>query len=142
MCFCLCGLSGVDSLLSVQGVSGCAEVCAFSFYSFKTKGNLTKHLRSKAHYKRCVEMGVVPVPTVVDESHVNEAALALQVWDAMCFESCATFYLIKCYLFVINTNSHFNLTIYYKDPCKTTFPLLCVKLILLLISCCLFEDSS
>lgn len=24
-------------------------------------------------------MGVVPVPTVVDETHVNEAALALQV---------------------------------------------------------------
>lgn len=52
----------------------------FTLHSFKTKGNLTKHLRSKAHYKRCVEMGVVPVPTVVDESHVNEAALALQVW--------------------------------------------------------------
>lgn len=55
-------------------------MCVFTFHSFKTKGNLTKHLRSKAHYKRCVEMGVVPVPTVVDESHVNEAALALQVW--------------------------------------------------------------
>ena len=54
----------------------------FSHKSFKTKGNLTKHLRSKAHYKRCVEMGVVPVPTVVDESHVNEAALAWQVCAA------------------------------------------------------------
>lgn len=52
--------------------------CSHCSFSFKTKGNLTKHLRSKAHYKRCVEMGVVPVPTVVDESHVNEAALAWQ----------------------------------------------------------------
>lgn len=51
----------------------------FFFHSFKTKGNLTKHLRSKAHYKRCMEMGIVPVPTVVDESHVNEEALAMQV---------------------------------------------------------------
>nr|XP_045597063.1 uncharacterized protein LOC123757464 isoform X2 [Procambarus clarkii] len=53
--------------------------CGHCTFSFKTKGNLTKHLRSKAHYKRCVEMGIVPVPTVVDESHVNEEALALQV---------------------------------------------------------------
>lgn len=52
---------------------------SFFFHSFKTKGNLTKHLRSKAHYKRCMEMGIVPVPTVVDESHVNEEALAMQV---------------------------------------------------------------
>lgn len=52
--------------------------CGHCSFSFKTKGNLTKHLRSKAHYKRCVEMGIVPVPTVVDESHVNEEALALQ----------------------------------------------------------------
>lgn len=64
----------------MEGVFRYAEVCVFTLHSFKTKGNLTKHLRSKAHYKRCVEMGVVPVPTVVDESHVNEAALALQVW--------------------------------------------------------------
>lgn len=52
--------------------------CTHCSFSFKTKGNLTKHLRSKAHYKRCVEMGVVPVPTTVDDSHVNEEALALQ----------------------------------------------------------------
>ncbi|XP_042230982.1 uncharacterized protein LOC121872325 isoform X3 [Homarus americanus] len=52
--------------------------CGHCTFSFKTKGNLTKHLRSKAHYKRCVEMGIDPVPTVVDESHVNEEALALQ----------------------------------------------------------------
>lgn len=52
--------------------------CSHCTFSFKTKGNLTKHLRSKAHYKRCMEMGIVPVPTVVDESHVNEEALAMQ----------------------------------------------------------------
>lgn len=74
-------------------------MCVFTLHSFKTKGNLTKHLRSKAHYKRCVEMGVVPVPTVVDESHVNEAALALQVWGATCSVSCAIVHLTRCCLF-------------------------------------------
>ncbi|KAK4299721.1 hypothetical protein Pmani_028020 [Petrolisthes manimaculis] len=52
--------------------------CVHCSFSFKTKGNLTKHLRSKAHYKRCEEMGIVPVPTVVDDSHLNHRALALQ----------------------------------------------------------------
>lgn len=52
--------------------------CVHCSFSFKTKGNLTKHLRSKAHYKRCEEMGVIPVPTVVDDSHLNHRALAMQ----------------------------------------------------------------
>lgn len=44
--------------------------------SFKTKGNLTKHTKSKAHYKKCVELGVVPVPTTVcDESSDKEAMM-------------------------------------------------------------------
>lgn len=29
-------------------------------FSFKTKGNLTKHMKSKAHYKKCCELGINP----------------------------------------------------------------------------------
>ena len=47
--------------------------------SFKTKGNLTKHMKSKAHYKKCIELGITPVPTVVDDSCVDETILAHQV---------------------------------------------------------------
>lgn len=31
-------------------------------HSFKTKGNLTKHMKSKAHYKKCKELGLNPLP--------------------------------------------------------------------------------
>jgi hypothetical protein len=47
--------------------------------SFKTKGNLTKHRKSKAHYKKCMELGIVPVPTVVDDSYIDEECLMRQV---------------------------------------------------------------
>ncbi|RWS31638.1 hypothetical protein B4U80_00918 [Leptotrombidium deliense] len=49
--------------------------CAFAF---KTKGNLTKHMKSKAHHKKCVELGIVPVPTTIDESQIDSEALAKQ----------------------------------------------------------------
>lgn len=32
----------------------------YCFFSFKTKGNLTKHMKSKAHYKKCCELGINP----------------------------------------------------------------------------------
>ncbi|XP_062868034.1 zinc finger protein 40 [Trichomycterus rosablanca] len=32
--------------------------CAQCNFSFKTKGNLTKHMKSKAHSKKCLELGV------------------------------------------------------------------------------------
>ncbi|XP_048059456.1 zinc finger protein 40 isoform X1 [Megalobrama amblycephala] len=32
--------------------------CTHCNFSFKTKGNLTKHMKSKAHSKKCMEMGV------------------------------------------------------------------------------------
>ncbi|XP_047461822.1 zinc finger protein 40 isoform X2 [Mugil cephalus] len=32
--------------------------CVHCNFSFKTKGNLTKHMKSKAHSKKCMEMGV------------------------------------------------------------------------------------
>ncbi|XP_077600004.1 zinc finger protein 40 [Stigmatopora nigra] len=32
--------------------------CIHCNFSFKTKGNLTKHMKSKAHSKKCLEMGV------------------------------------------------------------------------------------
>ncbi|KAI5712768.1 hypothetical protein M8J75_010999 [Diaphorina citri] len=37
--------------------------CTFCNFSFKTKGNLTKHMKSKAHFKKCVELGVSPMPS-------------------------------------------------------------------------------
>ncbi|XP_067857833.1 zinc finger protein 40 isoform X2 [Heptranchias perlo] len=36
--------------------------CNYCNFSFKTKGNLTKHMKSKAHSKKCMEMGVAAVP--------------------------------------------------------------------------------
>ncbi|XP_041831176.1 transcription factor HIVEP2a [Melanotaenia boesemani] len=33
-------------------------VCKFCNFAFKTKGNLTKHMKSKAHMKKCLELGV------------------------------------------------------------------------------------
>ncbi|KAL4629351.1 zinc finger protein 40 [Arapaima gigas] len=36
--------------------------CADCNFSFKTKGNLTKHMKSKAHSKKCMEMGVSMSP--------------------------------------------------------------------------------
>ncbi|XP_069476530.1 zinc finger protein 40 [Ambystoma mexicanum] len=32
--------------------------CNYCNFSFKTKGNLTKHMKSKAHSKKCLDMGV------------------------------------------------------------------------------------
>ncbi|KAK7863739.1 hypothetical protein R5R35_011143 [Gryllus longicercus] len=52
--------------------------CKHCNFSFKTKGNLTKHMKSKAHYKKCVELGISPVPTVVDDSYIDEESLARQ----------------------------------------------------------------
>ncbi|XP_076299391.1 uncharacterized protein LOC143218212 isoform X3 [Lasioglossum baleicum] len=50
--------------------------CKHCTFSFKTKGNLTKHMKSKAHYKKCVELGVVPVPTTVCEDNIDKEAIA------------------------------------------------------------------
>lgn len=40
--------------------------------SFKTKGNLTKHRESKAHYKKCLEKGINPQTTVDDDDNQEE----------------------------------------------------------------------
>jgi len=37
-------------------------------------------MKSKTHYKKCREIGVFPVPTVVDDTCVDEKQLAHQVW--------------------------------------------------------------
>ncbi|PSN44286.1 hypothetical protein C0J52_12964, partial [Blattella germanica] len=52
--------------------------CKHCNFSFKTKGNLTKHMKSKAHYKKCMELGIQPVPTIVDDSYIDEECLARQ----------------------------------------------------------------
>lgn len=54
--------------------------CVHCNFSFKTKGNLTKHMKSKAHSKKCLEMGV-PEGLIEDQdaedsgdrSHVSSA---------------------------------------------------------------------
>ncbi|KAF1381860.1 hypothetical protein PFLUV_G00158390 [Perca fluviatilis] len=40
--------------------------CVHCNFSFKTKGNLTKHMKSKAHSKKCMEMGV-PAGLIEDQ---------------------------------------------------------------------------
>ncbi|CAL8299058.1 unnamed protein product [Lota lota] len=40
--------------------------CVHCNFSFKTKGNLTKHMKSKAHSKKCLEIGV-PVGLIDDQ---------------------------------------------------------------------------
>lgn len=49
----------------------------FLFHSFKTKGNLTKHMESKAHYKKCVEKGINPHTPIEDDSYSEEADSAM-----------------------------------------------------------------
>uniref|UniRef100_A0A182TDB2 Uncharacterized protein n=1 Tax=Anopheles melas TaxID=34690 RepID=A0A182TDB2_9DIPT len=41
--------------------------CQYCSFHFKTKGNLTKHMKSKSHYKKCTELGLNPVPVSVDD---------------------------------------------------------------------------
>ena len=52
--------------------------CKYCRFSFKTKGNLTKHMKSKAHQKKCTELGILPVPTQVDETQINIDVLQAQ----------------------------------------------------------------
>lgn len=41
--------------------------CRYCNFAFKTKGNLTKHMKSKAHHKKCVEIGISPIPISVED---------------------------------------------------------------------------
>ncbi|XP_012946328.1 uncharacterized protein LOC101849270 [Aplysia californica] len=52
--------------------------CRHCRFSFKTKGNLTKHMKSKSHQKKCIELGIYPVPTSVDDSQIDPTALEEQ----------------------------------------------------------------
>ena len=52
--------------------------CHHCKFSFKTKGNLTKHMKSKAHWKRCIELEIVPVPINIEDSQIDSSALAAQ----------------------------------------------------------------
>ncbi|KAL4218022.1 Zinc finger protein 40 [Mactra antiquata] len=54
--------------------------CKHCRFSFKTKGNLQKHMKSKSHYKKCLDLGISPVPTIVDESQIDEEALQAQCY--------------------------------------------------------------
>ena len=52
--------------------------CHHCQFSFKTKGNLTKHMKSKAHQKKCIEIGIVPVPIHIEDSQINMTELEAQ----------------------------------------------------------------
>ena len=43
--------------------------CKYCNFAFKTKGNLTKHMKSKTHHKKCVELGISPIPTTVPDEY-------------------------------------------------------------------------
>ena len=47
-----------------------------TFYTLQ--GNLTKHMKSKQHHKRCVELRIVPVPVNVESIHIDPEVLARQ----------------------------------------------------------------
>ncbi|XP_035659002.1 transcription factor HIVEP3-like [Branchiostoma floridae] len=48
--------------------------CKYCNFSFKTKGNLTKHMKSKAHSKKCLETGVPVEDGAVDETGEETAS--------------------------------------------------------------------
>ena len=52
--------------------------CKQCKFSFKTKGNLTKHMKSKTHIKKCLNLGISPVPITVDDTQIDAGALAEQ----------------------------------------------------------------
>lgn len=52
--------------------------CKQCKFSFKTKGNLTKHMKSKSHVRKCVNLGISPIPTTVDETQIDTSVLAAQ----------------------------------------------------------------
>ncbi|CAO2595861.1 Zinc finger protein 40 [Lemmus lemmus] len=45
--------------------------CTYCNFSFKTKGNLTKHMKSKAHSKKCVDLGISVA--LIDEQDTEES---------------------------------------------------------------------
>ncbi|XP_069814111.1 zinc finger protein 40 isoform X2 [Dendropsophus ebraccatus] len=45
--------------------------CNYCNFSFKTKGNLTKHMKSKAHSKKCMDLGIAVGP--VDDQDTDDS---------------------------------------------------------------------
>ncbi|XP_030003690.1 zinc finger protein 40 isoform X2 [Sphaeramia orbicularis] len=54
--------------------------CVHCNFSFKTKGNLTKHMKSKAHSKKCMEMGVPE--GLIDDQDAEDSGDRSQVSSA------------------------------------------------------------
>ncbi|KAJ4927773.1 hypothetical protein JOQ06_015575 [Pogonophryne albipinna] len=54
--------------------------CVHCNFSFKTKGNLTKHMKSKAHSKKCMEMGVPA--GLIDDQDAEDSGDRSQVSSA------------------------------------------------------------
>ena len=45
----------------------------------QTKGNLTKHMKSKVHQRKCFEIGIIPIPMTADESQLDADMLVHHV---------------------------------------------------------------
>ncbi|KAM9308774.1 zinc finger protein 40 [Gastrophryne carolinensis] len=50
--------------------------CNYCNFSFKTKGNLTKHMKSKAHSKKCMDLGIIVGP--VDDQDTDDSGERLR----------------------------------------------------------------
>ncbi|CAN0270616.1 unnamed protein product, partial [Lampetra planeri] len=57
--------------------------CRVCCFAFKTKGNLTKHMKSKAHSKKCLEVGVNPtlLEDQLEEDDPGAEEERLQCWE-------------------------------------------------------------
>ncbi|XP_053570721.1 zinc finger protein 40 [Bombina bombina] len=58
--------------------------CNYCNFSFKTKGNLTKHMKSKAHSKKCMDMGIAVGP--VDEHDTDDSGERQRYGDRSGFD--------------------------------------------------------
>uniref|UniRef100_A0A1I8I258 Transcription factor HIVEP3 n=1 Tax=Macrostomum lignano TaxID=282301 RepID=A0A1I8I258_9PLAT len=81
----MCGIRCTKPSMLRKHIRTHAEIrpflCRHCKFSFKTKGNLTKHMKSKQHMIRCLNLGMSKdsVPTEIEEnSQVDQAALKAQ----------------------------------------------------------------
>lgn len=68
-------------------------IFCFVLSSFKTKGNLTKHMESKAHYKKCLEKGInpqIPVDDGANSEDDRSAMTASSHSETQTIEDCDT----------------------------------------------------
>lgn len=71
--------------------------CTYCNFSFKTKGNLTKHMKSKTHSKKCLDLGVSV--GLIDEQDTEESGKALFHIFHKCYLQCTLFFFFASILF-------------------------------------------